>query len=77
MSNETWVFTFGCGQRHAGHFVRLSGTHDEAREKMFRLFGEEWCWQYSEEQWAECLKRAKDRGIAPERELHLRDFIDI
>ena len=48
-----WIFTFGCGQKHAGKCVRIKGTYADAREKMFRLFGKEWSFQYSATQWEE------------------------
>jgi len=43
---ETYIFTFGVGQPHAGHFVKLAGTLNETREEMFRLFGDAWSFQY-------------------------------
>lgn len=48
-----WYFTFGCGQKHAGHYVKIRGTYGEARKKMFERFGDEWAFQYSEQEWNE------------------------
>lgn len=48
-----WYFTFGQGQQHQGHYVRIHGTYNEARRKMFEKYGEEWAFQYSEEVWKE------------------------
>lgn len=48
-----WVFTFGFGQPSAGHCVRIKGTFDEARAKMFKKYGTEWSMQYSAEEWAQ------------------------
>ena len=45
-----WIFTFGCGMEHAGCYVRIYGTFSKAREKMFERFGEEWCMQYTEDE---------------------------
>ncbi len=50
---QTWIFTFGSGQQHAGHFVRINGTFDSARAEMFDRYGEDWGFQYSEEKWKE------------------------
>ena len=41
-----WAFTFGCGQKHSNHYVKIFGTYSNAREEMFKRYGEEWCWQY-------------------------------
>lgn len=54
---ERWIFTFGSGQQHAGHYVVMEGTWGEAREKMFEQYGEEWCMQYSEDEWNDWLLR--------------------
>lgn len=43
---KDWIFTFGCGQKHAGHYVRIKGTYKEARAKMIEKFGTEWAFQY-------------------------------
>lgn len=50
---EVWYFTFGCGQEHAGHYVKIKGTFSEARAKMFDRFGDKWAFQYSEQEWNE------------------------
>ena len=46
-----WIFTFGYGQQHEGKYVRISGTYEEAREKMFKKYRPGWSFQYSEEEW--------------------------
>ena len=51
--SEYWMFTFGSGQKHAGYYVKIRGTFDEARRKMFDKYGEEWGFQYSEKKWRE------------------------
>lgn len=50
---KNWIFTFGCGQEHAGCYVRIKGTYGSAREKMFERFGDKWCFQYTEEEFFE------------------------
>ena len=55
--DETWVFTFGCGQKHEGKYVRIKGTYEEAREKMVEKYGLAWAFQYSEEEWSEWEQR--------------------
>ena len=46
-----WYFTFGGGQKHAGHFVKFFGTWMATRQKMFDKYGSNWAFQYSEEEW--------------------------
>lgn len=48
---KNWYFTFGCGQPNAGYYVKIKGTYDSARQKMFDRYGEDWGFQYSEEEW--------------------------
>ena len=43
---KVWVFTFGCGSENSHQFVELYGTHTEARDEMFHLFGNRWAFQY-------------------------------
>lgn len=64
-----WIFTFGCGQEHAGFYVKFFGTYSEAREKMFEHFGDKWAFQYSEEQWNTIVERAAKFGYSIEKEL--------
>jgi hypothetical protein len=49
-----WYFTFGCGQAYAGHYHKIYGTFEFAREKMFHRFGAKWSMQY---------KSAEDAGV--------------
>ena len=51
VEDETWIFTFGSGQEHAGHYVTFTGSYNEAREKMCERFGTHWGFQYSEQEW--------------------------
>lgn len=47
-----WIFTFGCGQPHAGKAVKIAGEDFfDARQKMINKYGEEWAFQYSEDNW--------------------------
>lgn len=46
-----WIFTFGCGHRFAGCYVKIYGTFSEARKKMCDKHGDKWAFQYSEENW--------------------------
>lgn len=45
-----WVFTFGCGQEHAGHYRVIQGTFNSAREKMCFLHGNQWSMQYRDKE---------------------------
>ena len=53
---DEWVFTFGVGHKHGGHYVRIKGDYDAAREEMFRRFGGEWAFQYDAREWDEWEK---------------------
>jgi hypothetical protein len=45
----TQVFTFGCGQIFAGHYVIIhSPSAERCRELMFTAFGPKWSLQYDE-----------------------------
>ena len=69
MSNEQyWIFTFGCGQKHEGRYVKIFGTYGTAREKMVERYGLNWAFQYSEKEWKEWLER-KPWYIPAETEL--------
>jgi hypothetical protein len=48
-----YLFSFGFGHKHPktgeplrGCYVRIRGTLDSSREKMFKAFGSDWCFQY-------------------------------
>lgn len=53
---QWWIFTFGQGQRNAGHYVKYYGTYGEARDKMISKYGLQWAFQYPKSQWDEWLK---------------------
>ena len=46
-----YIFTFGSGQEHGGHYVKIKGTFHSAREEMFRRYGDKWSFQYPIEKW--------------------------
>lgn len=50
-NEEYWIFTFGCGQSNEGKYVKIYGSFNEARAKMFDMYGDRWALQYSAEQW--------------------------
>lgn len=50
-----WIFTFGSGQEHGGYYVKIKGTWQSAREKMFDKYGKAWSWQYTEKEWLDWL----------------------
>lgn len=50
-SKKWYIFTFGVGQEHEGHYIKIYGTYDSAREKMFEMYGDKWAFQYDEERW--------------------------
>ena len=73
MKEQKWVFTFGSGQEHAGKYVVFSGTFGEAREKMFKKFGSEWAFQYSEQEWQEWVERCKKMGYPAETQMEISE----
>lgn len=58
-----WVFTFGCGQPNAGHYVVIEGEFLEARRKMMERYGREWSMQYSEKEWERICRHAMEEGL--------------
>lgn len=67
---QWWIFTFGCGQQHAGMYVKIYGTRDEARKKMFDKYGREWGFQHSEEEW-KSFENDPNRWWPMEKELEV------
>lgn len=64
MDKQNWIFTFGCGQKHEGYYVKIYGTYDEARQEMISRYGREFAFQYSEEEWDKWVKQAEEQAIA-------------
>ena len=58
-----YYFTFGCGQPHAKHYVKFFGTFNEARAKMFEKYGEQWAFQYSQEEWEDWTNRCREKNM--------------
>ena len=55
----SYIFTFCCGEEHQNHgkFVRIpEDDYGKAREKMVKLFGLDWAFQYEEEAFMEQMK---------------------
>ena len=47
-----YYFTFGVGSPLGKHYhVIEADSEKEAREEMFRLFGNEWAFDYTEQEW--------------------------
>lgn len=67
---QWWIFTFGCGQEHAGYYVRIHGTYRGARAKMCEKYGDKWAFQYSAVEWDEWSKDP-DRVWCMEKELEV------
>lgn len=51
---KRYYFTFGVGiddpHRNCYHVIEAD-SFDAARDEMFRVFGEKWAFQYTEERW--------------------------
>lgn len=66
---EKWYFTFGGGQINEGYCQPIIATsYGNARKKMIELYGIEWGFQYSQEEW-EKSKNDKNRMWEMEKEL--------
>lgn len=51
MPNENWYFTFMLSQHELSrYYIKISGTYEEARQKMVEMFGPKFAFQYSEKQ---------------------------
>lgn len=50
---KSWYFTFGVGQGDLAHkyVVIKDDDYEKARAKMFEAFGNNWSFDYSEEEW--------------------------
>lgn len=44
---QDWLFSFGYGHAHPQKYVRIHGTHNSARDEMFRRHGAKWAFQYA------------------------------
>lgn len=67
---QVWRFTFGSDHAHPGCCQPIIGTFSLARKKMFELYGDKWCMQYSETQWKEIEANPK-RFWSMEEELEV------
>jgi hypothetical protein len=47
-NKENWYFTFGFGHENRNGYVKIYGTFSEAREEMFKRYGQKWSMQYNE-----------------------------
>lgn len=75
MKEQSWVFTFGCGRDvygdKAGKAVRIfADSYGEAREKMVKVHGTKWAFQYSAEEW-EAMVNDPNRFWDMEEELEV------
>ena len=43
---ERYAFSFGCGQAFPNRLIVLRGNYCQARDKMVKLFGAKWSFQY-------------------------------
>lgn len=65
---QKWYFTFGFGQEHENCFTVIEGTYEEARDKMFKIYGDKWAFQYSEKQWF------NEQGVSQQMEYNLTEI---
>ena len=62
-NDSSYVFTF-CGDdpEHKNEAIRIYGTFESSRNKMFSLYGDKWAFQYPYEDWLELVKTCKTSG---------------
>ena len=50
-----YIFTFGVGKDEygdkAGHYVKIHGTYESAREEMVKRYGMKWAFQYEADEY--------------------------
>lgn len=67
---EKFIFTFANNHPLGGHYQPVFAKDGQsAREKMFEKYGDKWGFQYTAEKWLEWERKAKEIGVATEREL--------
>ena len=49
--NERWIFTFSFDSPNRGRYIVFDGNYEEARNKMWKNFGDQWSFQYSMSEW--------------------------
>jgi hypothetical protein len=52
-----WYFTFGHGHEHFGKYIIIEGEFNEARKRMFSMFGSKWSMQYDEVKGKEIVEK--------------------
>ena len=67
-SVRDWYFSFGCGHEHFKKYVKINGTNDGARDKMFKHFGRKWSMQYKDFESLHAEKWGLTELILPEEE---------
>ena len=61
---KNYYCTFGCGQVHQNGYVKISAnTENEAREEMFRRFGNKWCTSYTEKEFLPQIEKYNLREV--------------
>lgn len=54
---KDWYFTFGSGQEHTCHYVKITAPYMLARDWMFKKYGTHWSFMYNEDQYEDCIAR--------------------
>lgn len=57
IENKNWYFTFGCGQEHAGYYVKITAPYIIARDWMFKKYGQHWSFMYGEDDALEMIAK--------------------
>ena len=67
---KEFIGTFGSGQKYEGMCQPIMAeSYGMARTLMFNLYGEEWGFMYTRDEWEEWGRNAKIAWISVEREL--------
>lgn len=61
---KTVYFTFGSGSENAGHYYVITAeTRQQALDEMYRLFGQNWAFWYTEKEWQQALDEGHFRNL--------------
>ena len=61
-NKQWWIFTFGSGQKHAGHYVKIQGTFNSARQRMIEEYGKAWGFHIQKKSGLPCRMIKTDCG---------------
>lgn len=58
-----WYFTFGCGHKYAGYYVKITADYGTARNWMFKKYGSKWAFQYGEDRFEDAIAQYRYKEL--------------